>query len=140
MSFFKSIITGQKERHYGRLIQDEDGEKADVHVHPGVLGRSSLLSWSLISNTILGLVVVGLLARMLSQPAVSTVNTSTHYHGVGPVQLLEDQRGVTSKVIKTYRFFEDNLDDEDFGKGDPYWAALFPCKTRPGAIRKNKTA
>lgn len=118
-------MTSQKERLYGSLSQDGDSEDAD-NVYPGTHGRSFLLRSLLVLNTILALVVVGLVARILSQ---FHETTPTHYDGVGSVQLLDDQRGFTSKVIKTYRFFEENLDDYDFGKGDPYWAALFPCKS-----------
>ncbi|KAK5997610.1 hypothetical protein PT974_02974 [Cladobotryum mycophilum] len=118
-------MASRKEGQYDRLRNDdEDTENADMHFHPGFHGRISSLSCLLISNTILALVIVGLLVRSSYQPPASTA--SIPYTGVGSVQLLEDQLGLASNVIKTYRFFEDNLDDFDFRKGDPYWSDLFP--------------
>ena len=43
-------------------------------------------------------------------------------------QVLEDQYGVSAKIPTTYQFFQDGFDDDDFTKGDPYWANLFPSK------------
>ncbi|KAK4063528.1 uncharacterized protein Triagg1_9405 [Trichoderma aggressivum f. europaeum] len=125
MTYFKSFKTSKKGDEYGRLTHDdEDGENADIHVNPGSHRKTSTLTWLLVSNSILALAVVGLSARIFSQPLAST--TSTHYSGVGPVQLLEDQLGIVSTVIETYQFFDDDLDPYDFSKGDPYWASLFP--------------
>jgi hypothetical protein len=129
ISYLNSIMGSQKWHQYGRLTQDEASEKVDELENPRVFRGGFILCWSLMSNTIFALLVIVLLARTSSQPTISTANMSGRYSGVGPVQLLQDQRGLTSKVIKTYRFFEDELDGEDFAKGDPYWAALFPCET-----------
>jgi hypothetical protein len=128
MFSFKSILTSRKDDQYGRLIQDDNNiENVDKDQFTRYHRKISPLDYLLISNIFLALVIVGLLARISFQHSTST--TSIPYTGVGPVQLLEDQLGVTSTVIKTYRFAEDNLDDLDFRKGDPYWRALFPSKT-----------
>ena len=118
-----SVEKGQ----YDRLIQDGNCEDAD-QAYSGAHGKRSLPSWLLALNAILALAVVGLAAHILSRPQPHRSTALTDYHGVGPVRLLEDQHGFTSKVVKTYQFYEDNLDDFDFSKGDPYWAALFPSK------------
>ncbi|KAH6647200.1 hypothetical protein BKA67DRAFT_663539 [Truncatella angustata] len=118
-------MASQKEDQYGRLMHDEEhSENVDKELYPRFQWKISPVICLLISNTFLALVIVGLLARLSYQPTAST--TSIPYTGVGPVQLLEDQLGVVSNVIQTYRFAEDNLDDLDFRKGDPYWRALFP--------------
>lgn len=128
-------MASRKEGQYGRLTHDEEGESADIQVHTGFHGKISSLGCLLISNTILALVIVGLLVRFSYQPSAST--TLIPYTGVGSVQLLEDQLGLSSNVVQTYRFFEDKLDDQDFKKADPYWRALFPSKT---ATRKHESS
>lgn len=121
-------MTSEKDDQYGRLMHDdEDSETAEKDIHPRFQRKTSSLSFLLISNTLLALVVLGLLARTFFHPSLST--PSLPYTGVGQAQLLEDQLGVHSKVVKTYRFYEENLDDLDFRKGDPFWEALFPSKT-----------
>jgi hypothetical protein len=136
MSYFKSIMASRKEGQYGPLMHDDaDSEKAHNDIPPGFRGKFSSLSCLLISNTILVLVVLGLLARNFYQP-LAPATSPIPYTGVGAVQLLEDQLGVASNVIQTYRFFEDKLDDFDFKKGDPHWRALFPSKT---VRRKHKS-
>jgi hypothetical protein len=130
MSYFKSIMASRKEGQYGRLMHDdEESENSDKDIQPGFQRKRkiSFLSCLLVSNTVLALIVVVLFARTFSQPSVSTI--SIPYTGIGSAQRLEDQFRMESKVVQTYRFYEENLDDFDMSKGDPYWAALFPSQS-----------
>ncbi|KAG6041160.1 hypothetical protein E4U41_005798 [Claviceps citrina] len=118
-------MANQKQGPYDVLTQDdENGDDGFTHVHPKSRGKVSSLSCLIVSNTILAILAVGLFVRLSYQSSAST--TSMHYTGVGAAQLLQDQLGLASNIIKTYRFFEEDLDDDDFRKGDPYWRALFP--------------
>lgn len=126
-SFFKSTMASEKDDQYGRLMHDDDSETSEKDLPPRFQRKPSYVSCLLISNILLALVVVALSARSFYRPSAST--PALPYTGVSTNQLLQDQLGVHSSVVQTYRFFEENLDDMDFSKGDPYWEALFPSKT-----------
>ncbi|ETS74365.1 hypothetical protein PFICI_14231 [Pestalotiopsis fici W106-1] len=127
MSYLKSFMASQKEEQYGRLMHDDEESESSDKIplpRPRGRGRISSLSCLIVSNIVLVLVVLGLLARNYHQTSESTI--SIPYTGVSPAQLLQNQIGVASHVVQTYRFYEENIDDMDFLKGDPYWSALFP--------------
>ncbi|KAL7928123.1 hypothetical protein V8C35DRAFT_285500 [Trichoderma chlorosporum] len=112
---------------YRRVKEENDCEVTDC-IHLGYYRANlTLLRWSFFMNFVLALVVVGL-----------GVSLSLHYHqsSVQPPnyeiesgRLLEDQYGVSAKIARPYEFFESGFDDDDFRKGDPFWAGLFPSKT-----------
>ncbi|KAL7928723.1 hypothetical protein V8C35DRAFT_317364 [Trichoderma chlorosporum] len=124
---FKSIMASRKEGEYDPLTEDDqDRESADIHVRPRIKSKSKLstLGCLIVSNTLLALVIVGLLVRNSHQLRKSS--SPIPYTGVSTERLLEEQLGLASSVVKTYMFAEEGLDDFDFMKGDPFWAALFP--------------
>ncbi|KAH8886212.1 hypothetical protein GQ53DRAFT_828214 [Thozetella sp. PMI_491] len=122
MTWFKSTLASQKERLYNPLTEDRESD--DENYVPPRIPNKSPLTWSFVLNFILALLVVGLTTRILSQPtgspAVSRVDD------VLPFSIRDDYYGISSKVLKTYSFLEDDFDDDNFTKSDPYWEALFP--------------
>ncbi|KAM0818068.1 hypothetical protein AB5N19_03875 [Seiridium cardinale] len=125
MSFPESLVGSKTKCGYEQLHQDTAEDEiviteADTDNHP----KHSHLKLSLLANLMLLLLTLVLASCIIFQQYQSA--KATYFNGTQDLEQVELQRGVAEKVIKTYHFYEPNLDDEDFEIGDPYWAALFP--------------
>ncbi|KAH8803008.1 hypothetical protein F5884DRAFT_756310 [Xylogone sp. PMI_703] len=113
-----------QESRYNRIEQDRDCDSVDCAYSGKYYTSLTLLRWSLLVNFALTLGVIGLGASFLWQNYKST--SAVYNNEILSSQLLEKQYGVSIKIPKTYEFFQNDFDPDDFKKGDPYWEALFP--------------
>lgn len=117
----------QQESRYSRIEQDEDNCGVDC-VHLGYYRANlTLLRWSFLINILIAVALFSLVANLSLQYQKST--SASHNDEIISSQLLEEQYGVSTKIATIYNFFQDGFDDEDFQKGDRYWAELFPSNT-----------